>query len=90
MEKTYGLHRDARWHKVPCGIAGCPFFGVNQGYNEFPQVERSPAAALESGRMIRLSDHLEPCKGLDLILDAAAASLRADPTAHIVLVDRVV
>ena len=88
VEKTYGLHRDARWQLVPCGIAYWPFFDVNQGYNEFPELERLPAAVLESGRIVLFVGRLERRKGVDLILDAAAEILRSDPAAHIVLAGR--
>jgi glycosyltransferase involved in cell wall biosynthesis len=88
VEKTYGLHRDARWHLVPCGIAYWPFFDVNQGYNEFPELERLPAAVLASGRIVLFVGRLERRKGVDLILDAAPEILRSDPAAHIVLAGR--
>jgi hypothetical protein len=88
IEKTYGLHRDARWQQVPCGIAYWPFFDVNQGYNEFPELERLPAEVLDSGRMVLFVGRLERRKGVDLILEAAASILRSDGAAHIVLAGR--
>lgn len=88
VEKTYGLHRDARWRKVPCGIAYWPFFDVNQGYNEFPELERMPSEVLDSGRLVLFVGRLERRKGVDLILEAATSILRNDATAHIVLAGR--
>ena len=88
IEKTYDIVRDNRWHHIPCGIAYWPFFDVNQGYNEFPQLEKLPREALECGRMILFLGRLERRKGIDLIFDAAPSFLMSAPDAHLVLAGR--
>lgn len=88
VEKVYGLARDARWRTIPCGIAYWPSFDVNQGYNEFPSLEKLPNAVLESTRIVLFVGRLERRKGVDLILEAANSILRSDSLAHIVLAGR--
>lgn len=88
IEHLYGVHRDQRWKTIPCGIAYWPFFDVNQGYNEFPQLERLPRQVIESGKMILFIGRLERRKGVDLILEAAPSMLRSTPDAHLVLAGR--
>jgi glycosyltransferase involved in cell wall biosynthesis len=61
---------------------------VTQGYNESPQLEKLPVAALESGRIVLFIGRLERRKGVDLIVEAAAEILRSDPSAHLVLAGR--
>lgn len=88
VEEIHGIRRDTRWRRIPCGIAYWPFFDVNQGYNEFPQLGDLPNAALASQRLVLFVGRLERRKGVDLIMEAAPAILRADPEAHLVLAGR--
>lgn len=88
VEQIHGIRRDPRWQRIPCGIAYWPFFDVNQGYNELPQLSGLPKDALGTGRLVLFVGRLERRKGVDLIMEAAPKILRADAQAHLVLAGR--
>lgn len=88
MMEKYGLASDHRWSIGHCGIAHWPSFDVNEGYNEFPELEGVDIARLANSKVVLFVGRLEKRKGIDLILDAAEGILRSDPKAFLVLAGR--
>jgi glycosyltransferase involved in cell wall biosynthesis len=85
MTDKYGLVRDHRWSVGHCGIAHWPAFDVNEGYNEFPELDGVDIAQLSKSKLILFVGRLERRKGIDLILEAAEGILSADPDAFLVI-----
>lgn len=88
MTEKYGLVRDHRWSVGHCGIAHWPAFDVNEGYDEFPELEGVDVARLAKSKVVLFVGRLEKRKGIDLILDAAEDILHADPEAFLVVAGR--
>jgi hypothetical protein len=88
IEAEYGVQRDARWHKIYCGIAYWPFFDVNQGYASFEGFDKVPAKALESEKLLVFVGRLEQRKGIDLILQAANRFLAVDSDTQLLIAGR--
>lgn len=88
MTGKYGLHRDRRWSVGHCGIAHWPSFDVNEGYDEFPELDGVDGARLSRSKLVLFVGRLERRKGIDLINEATEAILRADPDAFLILAGR--
>ena len=82
--KTHGVNQDARWSTGHCGIAPWPFFDVNAGYDDFPELELLGSAQLKSAQIVLFIGRLERRKGIDMILEAAPKILAGNPTAVLV------
>jgi glycosyltransferase involved in cell wall biosynthesis len=88
IEGAYNVARDVRWQAIPCGIAYWPFFDVNQGYDDFPAVAGFDPATVGGAKLVVFVGRLERRKGIDIVLEAAPALLRSDPTARLVIAGR--
>jgi glycosyltransferase involved in cell wall biosynthesis len=88
IEHAYRVKRTIRWQTIPCGIAYWPFFDVNQGYADSPQLEGITQSILESRRLVVFVGRLERRKGIDLILEASRTFLFTDLTAHLIIAGR--
>jgi glycosyltransferase involved in cell wall biosynthesis len=88
IETEYGLRRDSRWRVSHCGIAYWPSFDFSRGYAELTEIEGLSGALPADARLVLFVGRLERRKGVDLVLDAAAQFLGADPAAHLALVGK--
>ena len=88
IEEAFSLKRTIRWQTIPCGIAYWPFFDVNQGYADVPELEGVSDSILKSERLIVFVGRLERRKGIDLVLDASLRFLLVDARAHLIVAGR--
>jgi glycosyltransferase involved in cell wall biosynthesis len=88
IEDAYAIQRTVRWNTIPCGIAYWPFFDVNQGYTDIPQLEGIEQSILESRKLVVFVGRLERRKGIDLILEAARQFLLTDSHVHLIIAGR--
>lgn len=84
VAKTHSVEPDDRWSIGHSGIAPWPFFDVNAGYDEFPELASLNAANLKSPRLVVFVGRLERRKGIDVILGAASEILNSNPNAILV------
>jgi len=85
VAKTYGLKQDARWSIGHCGIAPWPFFDVNAGYDNFPELEALNSTEMRAAKLVLFIGRLERRKGIDMICAAAERILRENKDAILVL-----
>lgn len=85
VAKTHGVHPDSRWSVGHCGIAPWPFFDVNAGYDDFPELDTLDSAQMKAADLVLFIGRLELRKGIDLILDAAPGILKENSQAVLVI-----
>jgi glycosyltransferase involved in cell wall biosynthesis len=88
VAKTHGVQQDGRWSIGHCGIAPWPFFDVNAGYDDFPELEALSSADQKGAKLVLFIGRLERRKGIDLILQAAPDILAENRDAALVIAGR--
>jgi glycosyltransferase involved in cell wall biosynthesis len=85
VQTEHRVQQDDRWQVAHCGIAYWASFLHSKNYAELKFINGQPVAFPEDAKLIVFVGRLEPRKGVDLLMSAAAQILAADLRAHLIL-----